>query len=75
MPELTGPQLIDDLISNPQLALDRVLDRDPHALPHSDDELRALVIDLRNERAQIELKQEKAKDKKAGITDDNNPSD
>ena len=66
----TGPELLDDYIGRAKQTLDLVLDRSPEAQPLTDSELQKLVVDLRGERAQIDVKQEKAKDKKAGIVED-----
>jgi hypothetical protein len=75
MQERTGPELLAEVIANPLVTLNTVLDRDPEAMPLSDDELRELVMSQRRDRAAIELKLEKAKLKKEGVeTDDETDS-
>lgn len=64
----TGPELIQEIVSNESnITLDTVLDRAGRSV--SDNELTALVDHLRLERAHIEVKQEKAKEKKRGQED------
>jgi len=61
----TGQELIQDVVDNSDtVTLDELLDRDPHAKPISDDELMAHIRSMRLERAGIEAKQEKRKERK-----------
>lgn len=63
MTERTGQELLEAIINDPRaVTLDMVLDRDPHAVPSSDDELTRLVKTQRAERAMIDVKQEKKKE-------------
>jgi hypothetical protein len=58
----SGPELVEEI--GKHVTLDSVLDRDPHASPLDDSELRALVVTLRGERAAIEAKSEEKRQKK-----------
>ena len=58
----TGPELIDQISQHP--TLDEALDRDPHAKPLSDEELKVLLGNLRLERAGIEDRSEMRRQKR-----------
>lgn len=58
----TGPELIAQISEHP--TLDEILDRDPHASPLSDEELRAFVVSMRQDRARIEARSEEARQKR-----------
>lgn len=61
----TGSDLMSEMIID-QNSLDRFLDRDPHALPLTVSERRALIQSERARRTAWEIKREKAKAKKQG---------
>lgn len=67
MGSVTGPELIDMIITFP--SLDVVLDRDPHARPYTDQELEHLVQGERGRRALYQAKTEKAAAKRQGVED------
>lgn len=63
MMDKTGQELLEAILNDPgAVTLDRVLDRDTHAIPVSDDELTRLVTFMRAERTMIDVKQEKKKE-------------
>jgi hypothetical protein len=66
--QMTGPELMAYIAQFP--TVDHYLDRDPYAQPLSDEELLLLVNKQRGERALFTLKEQKKRDKKAGIVDD-----
>lgn len=62
----TGQELIQDVVSDERtVSLDELLDRDPHKQRITDEELLAHIKAMRLERAGIEAKIEKRKEKKA----------
>lgn len=62
-----GMELLDHIAE--YLTLDALLDRNPHAIPYTEEELLRIVQLQRADRATFNIKQEAAKNKKAGIED------
>ena len=60
----TGPELMAEIASYP--SLDLLLDRDPRAQPITDEELEALILRQRADRALFELRAQEKRDKKRG---------
>lgn len=69
---MTGPELLEYIAQFP--TLDQYLDRDPYAVPLTDSELLLLIQRQRAERALFNIKEQKKRDKKAGV-DTDVPSD
>ena len=61
----TGPELLDTIIQSP--SLDRLLDRDPRAVPYTDQDLMMIIAIDRKMRAQSRAKAETRKAKKQGV--------
>lgn len=70
---MTGPELMQYIAQFP--TLDTYLDRDPYGVPLTDDELLLLVQKQRAERALFTLKEQKKRDKKAGIVSDDDTAE
>lgn len=67
--QMSGPDLMSKIAEH--ASLDTYLDRDPHSLPLTDDELMSLLRMMRSERARWEVKVEKARVKrKTGESDE-----
>lgn len=62
---MNGPELLEQITLHP--TLDLFMDRDPHAHPLSEEELRQLVEVMRKERAAFLVSEQKKKEKKQGI--------
>lgn len=72
--QMTGPELIKYIAQFP--TIDHYLDRDPFAKPLTDAELILLTRTQRAERSLFNVKEQKRKDKKAGVpTDETGESD
>lgn len=63
----TGPELVEEIARHP--TLDEFLDRDPFAVPYTDDELVKRVKIERAERAALSLKSDSRRAKRQGIED------
>lgn len=61
----TGPELLAEIGGH--ASLDLFLDRDPHAQPFSDEEFMQLIEVERKLRLEIQAKETKRAEKKAGI--------
>lgn len=61
----TGPELIDKMLAS-ENSLNTFLDRDPHALPLTEEELTNLIRSERAIRASLDIKTEARKDKRNG---------
>lgn len=68
MVEKTGKEWMDVITQHP--TLDTLLDRDPHAVPYTDEELLRFIEIMRAQRALFNIKEQEARDKKAGIVKD-----
>ena len=74
VPGMTGPELVEAI--GTQATLDLFLDRDPHAQPLTDEELLRLIEVERKLRLEIQAKETKRADKKAGVVEpDDAPTD
>ena len=64
----TGVDLMDEIVvAGETRYMNDILDRNPFAVPLTDEELRQEIINQRKARAAFILKEEKAKMKKQGI--------
>lgn len=66
--EKTGKEWMDVITQHP--TLDTLLDRDPHAVPYTDEELLRFIEIMRAQRALFTIKEQDARDKKAGVVKD-----
>lgn len=68
----TGPELLSEVAE--EVTLDRFLDRDPYAVPYTDQELINRVKVLRNERVQFQLKSDARRAKRQGVEEVTDPT-
>lgn len=68
MTEKTGQEWVDIIAAHP--TMDELLNRSPFAIPYTDEELMRMVEINRAERALFTIKEQKARDKKAGVIED-----
>ena len=72
---MTGPEMVKEISDNHANSLDEVLNRDPTAKPIADEEIMRQILNLRADRARIEVKIEKHKAKKQGIEEPKDDSE
>jgi len=68
---MTGPEIISEIIKHP--TLDWALDRSPFSRPLSREEFLAIIQGERQARAMFEMKETKAREKKQGIVESEEP--
>lgn len=62
---LTGPEQLAEIAQH--VTLDALLDRDPHAVPYTDEEWLSIITQQRNARAHFNIKEERQYSRKQGV--------